>query len=55
MREQGESKSGRPTIDVDGDDTVATADDGIGVVVVAAAVSAAAHGDHPSRLCTAAG
>ena len=35
-------------VDVDGDDAVAAPDDGVGVVVVAAAVGAGPHGDDPS-------
>lgn len=35
-------------VDVDGDDTVAAADDAVAVVVVAATVGAATHGDDPS-------
>jgi hypothetical protein len=35
-------------VDVNGDDTVAAADDAVGVVVVTAAVGAATHGDDPS-------
>lgn len=37
-------------VDVDGDDAVASADDGVRVVVVAAAVGAGAHGDDPAGL-----
>src|SRR5258708_39188039 len=37
-------------IDIDRHDTVAAADDGIGVVIIAAAIGAGAHGDHPARL-----
>ena len=37
-------------VDVDGDDAVAAAHRRVGVVVVAAAVGAAAHGDHPAGL-----
>ena len=37
-------------VDVDGDDPVTAADDAVRVVVVAAAVGAAAHGDDPAGL-----
>src|SRR6516225_2798451 len=37
-------------IDVHGHDAVASADHGVGVVVVAAAIGAGAHGDHPAGL-----
>src|SRR6185503_11362208 len=37
-------------VDVDGHDAVAAADDGVGIMIVAAAVGAGAHRDHPARL-----
>ena len=36
-------------INVDGDNAIASSDDGIGIVIVATAIGAAAHRHHPTR------